>query len=227
MRKKKGHLNSYDAVVASCRPKDSYAWLFVGKTRLAVRKWPGIQQGEPASVAIRPEDVLLSEGYPGRISARNVLPGRVKSLKHFPDGIRVSVDVGFALTSLVTEETVDDLRLRPGSAVYAIVKATAILPLATIRASYRVSLIGSRGVLDPQAIDFLRAVAAMGSLSEAATALGISFRTAWMRARSINRSWDRPLLVRASGGKGGGGSALTPEGMAAVARADELESRTA
>ena len=69
-----GTLNRFDVVVGSCRPKDSHAWLFVGRTRLAARKWPGIQQGERATIFIRPEDVLLSDGYPGRISARGCAP---------------------------------------------------------------------------------------------------------------------------------------------------------
>lgn len=220
-----GILNQFDVVVGSCRAKDSYAWLFVGKTRLAARKWAGIEQGEKVTIYIRPEDVLLSDGYPGRISARNVLPGHVRSLKRFPEGVRVTLDVGIPLVALVTEETERELRLAPGSTTYGIVKATAIAPLVNFKARFRVSLVAPRGLLDPKAIDFLRAVASSGSLSAAARELGINFRTAWMRARAINRIWDRPLVARASGGRGGGGSSLTPEGIAAVLFADRLETR--
>ncbi len=218
-------LNSVQVLVASCRPKDSYAWLFAGKTRIAARKWAGIEQGEKISIFIRPEDVLLSDGYPGRISARNVLPGHVRSVKRFPEGVRVTLDVGIPLVSLVTEETERELQLAPGKAVYGIIKATAIAPLVNFEAKFRVSLVGAKGLLDPKAIDFLRALASAGALSAAARDSGVNFRTAWMRARAINKLWHRPLIVRASGGKGGGGSALTPEGLAAVAYADELESK--
>lgn len=217
--------NSFPVRVASCRPKDSYAWLFAGKVRLAARKWAGISQGEEISIVIRPEDVLLSDGYPGRISARNVLPGRVQSIERSPQGVRVTLDVGIPMVSLVTEETEDELKLAPGKAVYGIVKATAIAPLVNFKATYRVCLVGAKGLLDPFAIDFLRALAAAGSLAAAAKGLGIPFRMAWMRARAINQSWDRPLVVRSSAGKGGGASGLTPEGMAAVAYADKLETR--
>lgn len=216
--------NQFEVVVASCRPKDAYAWLFAGKTRLAARKWAGIEQGERTTIHVRPEDVLLSDGYPGRISARNVLPGQVRSVKRSPGSVRVTLDVGIPLVSLVTEETQCELRLAPGKAVYGIIKATAIAPLVDFKAKYRVCLVGPKGLLDPQAIDFLRALSSSGSLSGAARDLGINFRTAWMRARAINRAWDRPLVVRASGKKARGGSALTPEGLAAVAFADKLES---
>src|SRR5699024_12333208 len=43
----------------------------------------------------------------------------------------------------------------------------------------------------------------------AATAVGISYRTAWQRVESLNNLAARPLLARASGGKGGGGTRLT------------------
>jgi molybdate transport repressor ModE-like protein/molybdopterin-binding protein len=217
--------NSLSVRVASCRPKDSYAWLFAGKVRLAARKWAGMARGEETSIFIRPEDVLLSDGYPGRISARNVLPGHVRSIERSPQGVRVTLDVGIPLVSLVTEETERELQLAPGKAVYGIVKATAIAPLVSFKATFRVSLVGAKGLLDPFAIDFLRVLASAGSLSAAAKDLGIPFRMAWMRARAINQSWDRPLVVRANAGRSGGGSGLTPEGMAAVAFADELENK--
>jgi molybdopterin-binding protein/molybdate transport repressor ModE-like protein len=214
-------VNHFDVIVASSRPKDSYAWLFAGRIRLAAKKWAGIEHGEKVSITIRPEDVLLSVGYPGLISARNVLAGHVRSLKRFPDGVRVMLDVGIPLVSFVTEETVAELRLKVGSEVYGIVKATAIAPQVTFRARYRVSLVGAKGLLGPDAIDFLRAVASAGSLSAAAEALGLSSRAARTRARAVSRAWERPLLALA---QGGGGAELTPEGVAAVAYADRLES---
>jgi molybdopterin-binding protein/molybdate transport repressor ModE-like protein len=212
--------NRFDGVVVSSRPSDPHAWLSVGKLWLAARKWAGIEQGEKITIYIRPEDVLLSDGYPGRISARNILPGKVRSLKRLPDGVRVTLDVGVPLVSLVTGETVAELGLRVGSAVYGIVKATAITPLVTFKAKYRVSLVGPKGLLGPEAIDLLRAVAAAGSLSAAAKELGISSKTALQSARAINRSWVRPLFSP----EDEGASALTPEGAAAVAFADRLES---
>jgi molybdate transport repressor ModE-like protein/molybdopterin-binding protein len=217
-------MNRFEAVVVSSRRTDPHAWLSVGKLWLAVRKWAGIEQGEKISIYIRPEDVLLSDGYPGRISARNIIPGHVRSLRRSPDGVRVMMDVGVPLVSLVTEETVEELRLKAGLPVYGIVKATAITPLVAFKVPFRVSLVGPKGSLGPEAIDLLRAVARAGSLSAAAEELGISLKTASLRARAINRVWGRPLLVRLSGGRGGGGVALTPDGTAAVAYADRLES---
>ncbi|HXX92798.1 MAG TPA: LysR family transcriptional regulator, partial [Planctomycetota bacterium] len=76
-------------------------------------------------------------------------------------------------------------------------------------------------------IDFLRTVSQMGSLSSAARELGISYRTAWMWAQAINRTWGEKLIVRMHGGRGGGGSALSAEGGALLDRVQRLEEQAA
>jgi molybdopterin-binding protein len=60
------------------------------------------------------------------MSARNQLAGRVTMMQ--PEGgvVRVNVDCGFALSALVTRPACDDLRLKEGSPVTAVVKATAV-----------------------------------------------------------------------------------------------------
>src|SRR5690242_14503802 len=94
--------NRYDVTVLSCDPRDSHAWLALGRLRLAARRWEDIRRGQKVTIRIRPEDILLCEGHPGRVSARNVLPGHVKSLGYVPGGARVGLDVGFPLSAVVT-----------------------------------------------------------------------------------------------------------------------------
>jgi len=208
-------LNRYDAVVDSFDARDSIAWLALGKARLAARLWPGIRAGERVSAELRPEDVLLCTIHPGKTSARNVLLGRVNALRRRPEGVHVQLDVGFPLTALVTGGAVKDLSLRKGTRVFALVKATAVVPSRTVRGDVEVGLIGSRGTIRPEQVAFLRAVDRAGTMAGAAQELGITYRTAWLWVQAINRAWGAPLLARVRGGLRAGTS-LTPEGRAAL-----------
>lgn len=217
--------NRFEATVEECPRRGSHAWLRVGRGRLAGRRWEGIRAGEKVAVGIRPEDVILARNHPGRISARNVLPGFARSIQRAPEGVYVSVDVGFPLVSLVTEDALRDLGIRRGAPLFAIVKATAILPEAgppgAIRAE--VSLTGPRGSIGPRRLALLRAIERMGSLSRAGKEVGITYRTAWAWAQEINRAWASPLVTKVTGGRGGGGSTLTPAGRAVLAYVSRLE----
>lgn len=217
----------FDAVVESCQPSASLAWLKIGRARVASRLWPGIRAGQSAVVRIAPQDVVLCLSHPGPTSARNVLPGHVVSLRHVPEGACVTLEVGFPLVALVTRRAVEELELRRGTALFALVKATAIRPHADVAARAVVSLRGARGVIDAAGLAFLRAIGGAGSLSQAARASGVTYRTAWARAQALNRAWGRPLVARTKGGKGGGGTLLTADGEAAIALADALAQRIA
>ena len=215
--------NVYEARVESCEPRDSYAWLRIDRCRLAARMWPGIARGGKARVSIRPEDVVLCIGHPGQTSARNVLPGHVRSTRFVREGIEVAVDVGIPLVALITRRGAVELGIRKGTALYALVKATAVVPELDVRMRFRVSPVGEKGLIEPSRMDLLRAVDRDGSLSHAAKTLGITYRTAWMWAKEINRAWGKPLLDRLYGGRGGGGTVLTPEGRAVLREAAEIE----
>jgi molybdate transport repressor ModE-like protein/molybdopterin-binding protein len=218
-------VNRYQVRVESCDPRDSHAWLALGRTKLAGRRWDGIQRGERVQIQIRPEDVLLCLGHPGRLSARNVIPGHVTGVRHVPGGIRVDLDVGFPLSAVVTRAAARDLRIRRGTALFAIVKAVVVTPVVPVSAKHRISLVGSQGVLDYEKLDFMRAIDNTGSLLAAAEDLEITYRTAWIWAKEMNRIWGKPLLARTHGGKGGGGTQLTPEGNSVLALASKLEKR--
>jgi molybdate transport system regulatory protein len=69
----------------------------------------------------------------------------------------------------------------------------------------------------------LRAVAEQGSITQAARALGISYKAAWDAIDAMNRLAARPLVERAAGGRGGGSTRLTAHGLRLVQRYEQVE----
>jgi molybdate transport system regulatory protein len=61
-------------------------------------------------------------------------------------------------------------------------------------------------------LEFLEAVDEMGSISAAARKMGYSYRKAWSLVERTNRSAGRIIIETLSGGQGGGGAKLTPDG---------------
>jgi molybdate transport system regulatory protein len=51
-----------------------------------------------------------------------------------------------------------------------------------------------------------------GSITKAAKAVGISYKTAWDSIKTMNNLADAPLVESMAGGKGGGGASLSTEG---------------
>lgn len=77
--------------------------------------------------------------------------------------------------------------------------------------------------LGPGKIALLEAVQAAGSISDAARALKMSYRRAWLLISSLNAAFDEPVTVAVTGGKGGGGARVTPFGSNLIAVYRELE----
>jgi tungstate transport system ATP-binding protein len=83
--------------------------------------------GECVTFCIHPEHVVLTSSDPDRqTSARNVFSGRVIKIVHFGLYNKVYIDCGFMLVAAVTNQSLAELRLKPGSTVYALMKATAV-----------------------------------------------------------------------------------------------------
>jgi molybdate transport system regulatory protein len=61
-------------------------------------------------------------------------------------------------------------------------------------------------------INLLEKIGELGSITKAAKAVGISYKTAWDAVNMINNLSEKPLVNRSTGGKGGGGTSLTAEG---------------
>jgi len=63
-----------------------------------------------------------------RLSARNQIKGVVVEVVKGQTTAHVRIDIGGAVvTSSITNEAVDDLALKPGDAVFAIVKASDVM----------------------------------------------------------------------------------------------------
>jgi molybdate transport system ATP-binding protein len=105
---------------------DGMATLAVGPARILAADPGGL--GRQAFICIRGEDVAVERGGgpgPGT-TARNRLPARITALH--PEGslVRISLDAGFPLESLVTRQACADLGLVEGDSVCAILKAAAV-----------------------------------------------------------------------------------------------------
>lgn len=69
----------------------------------------------------------------------------------------------------------------------------------------------------------LEGVREHGSISAAARAMGMSYRHAWRLVDSMNRQAGTPLVVKCTGGRGGGGAHLTELGEQAISTFRDLE----
>lgn len=61
-------------------------------------------------------------------------------------------------------------------------------------------------------IELLEAIAETGSISAAATSMGMDYRRAWLLLKSTQDAFSVPIFVTQRGGSGRGGASLTPEG---------------
>ncbi|MGC7839357.1 TOBE domain-containing protein [Pseudomonas wayambapalatensis] len=64
----------------------------------------------------------------------------------------------------------------------------------------------------PQRIALLQHIAEQGSITRAAKAAGISYKSAWDAIDELNNLAAQPLVERSAGGRGGGGAKLSTEG---------------
>lgn len=88
----------------------------------------------------------------------------------------------------------------------------------SLRGQVRVRLLlGAEIALGPGKADLLEAIKHSGSISAAAKSLGMSYRRAWLLVETMNHCFGQPLVSSAKGGKGGGGAAVTEEGLRLLA----------
>jgi molybdate transport system regulatory protein len=73
----------------------------------------------------------------------------------------------------------------------------------------------------------LAAIGSESSIAAAARQVGLSYKAAWDAVEAMNNLADAPLVERAVGGKGGGGTRLTADGERLVATWREVEAENA
>jgi molybdate transport system ATP-binding protein len=104
---------------------DGLVTVEVGQTRL-ISLSPPLQTGADVYVCIRAEDVILVKGQPVQSSPRNSLAVTVTQLSTEGPVVRIGLDGGFALTALLTKQACEELAVRPGERLQALVKAPNI-----------------------------------------------------------------------------------------------------
>jgi molybdopterin-binding protein len=64
-----------------------------------------------------------------KLSARNILKGKILEVKRGQTTAHVKLDVGggIVITSSITMEAVDALKLKQGDAAYAVIKASDVI----------------------------------------------------------------------------------------------------
>jgi molybdate transport system regulatory protein len=71
----------------------------------------------------------------------------------------------------------------------------------------------------------LRRIESGGSITAAAREMGMSYRAAWGKLRQCEKKLGFPLLMTRTGGRGGGGTTLTPEAREFLNRFETWRSR--
>lgn len=74
-------------------------------------------------------------------------------------------------------------------------------------------------------IHLLELIQKYGSISKAAKEMGMSYKAAWDAVDAMNNLSDEPLVSRSTGGKGGGGTTLTPKGEETIKVFKALEKK--
>ena len=90
---------------------------------------PHVGQGDTISIAIRAADIIVAVDRPERISARNILKGRIDDIHRVEHSVLVSADVGAPMLVEITPEALDSLELQPGQEVFLVIKSSSILAL--------------------------------------------------------------------------------------------------
>lgn len=75
---------------------------------------------------------------------------------------------------------------------------------------------GGRGLAGHGRVALLERIDATGSISGAARELGMNYRAAWEAIEAMDNVAGEPLVERAPGGKGGGGTRLTDAGRSLI-----------
>lgn len=71
-------------------------------------------------------------------------------------------------------------------------------------------------------VQLLKAIRENGSITAAAKSLSMSYKKAWEAINAMNELSEKPLVTRTTGGIGGGGTVITPDGENAIDLYDGL-----
>lgn len=86
-------------------------------------------------------------------------------------------------------------------------------------------LAGGEPAMGPGKARLVSLIEATGSISAAAREMGMSYRRAWLLVEALNASFTEPVVTTSTGGKRGGGAAVTPFGKRVVEAYYRMESK--
>ncbi|MDP3738907.1 MAG: LysR family transcriptional regulator [Hyphomonadaceae bacterium] len=98
--------------------------------------------------------------------------------------------------------------------------------MASIRITARVIAKGERA-FGPGKADLLERIASEGSISKAAKSMEMSYSRAWQLVDAMNNAFRKPLVEPKTGGKKGGGAALTKAGEEMLSLYRKMEEKLA
>lgn len=82
-----------------------------------------------------------------------------------------------------------------------------------------------KSLLGKGRLELLRQIESTGSISKAARAMKMSYKSAWDAVDAMNNALGVPMVESASGGTRGGGSRLTSAGKQLIREFESLEER--
>ena len=79
--------------------------------------------------------------------------------------------------------------------------------------------------MGPGKADLLQSIEETGSISAAARKMAMSYRRAWLLVDTMNQCFKAPVVETLTGGKAGGGAAITAFGREVLRRYREMEAK--
>ena len=79
--------------------------------------------------------------------------------------------------------------------------------------------------MGPGKAELIERIAATGSISAAARAMGMSYRRAWQLVEALNKDYRERIVATAAGGARGGGARVTPFGLRVLAEYRAMEDK--
>jgi molybdate transport system regulatory protein len=89
------------------------------------------------------------------------------------------------------------------------------------------NLLGSSIAIGPGKAALLEAIGEAGSIAAAGRRMGMSYRRAWVLAKTMNACFREPLIEATKGGIGGGGARLTSMGREILTLYRKMEDHAA
>lgn len=88
----------------------------------------GLKTGDSVYAIIKASFVMVAKEKPGKISTRNILETTVEKVIDGMVNAELKLKMGsHALTSIITKEAADELQIKEGDTVYALIKANSII----------------------------------------------------------------------------------------------------